>query len=69
MTKEREAQKIALQGSMRAVTRIEAKGKPKIGVDEFMSICERFGFSKPTLKKLREVATSADWGPGPFLAN
>lgn len=69
MTKHRDAQKIALQGSMRAVTKIEAKGQPKIGVDEFMAICERFGLSKPALKTIRKTAEREDWGDGPFLAN
>lgn len=69
MHKEREAQRKALQGSMRAVSAIEAKGEPKIGVDEFMSVCERFGLSKAALKAVRAVAEKEEWGAGPFLAN
>lgn len=62
-------QKLALQGGMRAVTKIEGRGKPKIGVEEFMSVAERFGFSRPTLKKIREAVEADDLGGGPFLAN
>jgi 8-amino-3,8-dideoxy-alpha-D-manno-octulosonate transaminase len=69
MSKQRSAQEIALQGSMKAVTQIETKGEPKIGVEEFMSLCQRFGFSKKTLAKLEAVATKEDWGEGPFFAN
>ena len=61
--------KLALHGSQKAVTRIEGKGKPKIGVDEFMSIAERFGFSAPTLKKIRAAISAEDLGGGPFLGN
>ena len=68
MTQRRDVQRRALQGSMKAVSRIEARGEPKIGVDEFVSVCERFGFSKPALKKLRAIAEAEDWGEGPFLA-
>jgi 8-amino-3,8-dideoxy-alpha-D-manno-octulosonate transaminase len=69
MAKQRDTQRAALRSSTTAVTRIQAKGKPKIGVEEFMSLCERFGFSKATLKKLRAVVVKEDWGQGPFLAN
>jgi dTDP-4-amino-4,6-dideoxygalactose transaminase len=69
MSKEREVQGKALQDSMKAVTAIEAKGKPKIGEDEFMSVCERFGLSKPALKKIRAAVAKEDWGAGAFLAN
>jgi dTDP-4-amino-4,6-dideoxygalactose transaminase len=65
----RAAQKLALHGSQKAVTRIEGRGKPKIGVEEFMSISERFGFSKDTLKKIRDLVEAENWGAGPFLAN
>lgn len=62
-------QKLALQGGLRAVGSIEGKGKPKIGVEEFMSVAERFGFSKAALKKIRSVVAAEKMGSGPFLAN
>ncbi len=69
MSKQRKDQEIALQGSMRAVTQIAAHGEPKIGVDEFMAICKRFGFSKKVLGEIQHVVSKEDWGEGPFLAN
>ena len=65
----RAEQKLALHGSLKAVTRIEGKGKPKIGIDEFMAVAERFGLSAGALKKIRAVAEAEDWGAGPFLGN
>jgi len=62
-------QKLALQGGMKAVSTIEGKGKPKIGVEEFMSVAGRFGFSAGTLRKIRQAVEQEDMGAGPFLAN
>jgi 8-amino-3,8-dideoxy-alpha-D-manno-octulosonate transaminase len=67
----------ALQSQMRAVSRAErkgepvrqAQGRPKIGVEEFMSVAERFGFSPATLQRIRQVVEQEEWGEGPFLAN
>ena len=69
MSKQHLEQHLALNGGMRAVTRFEGKGKPKIGVDEFMSVAERFGFSAPALAKIRASAEEDGLGDGPFLAN
>ncbi len=69
MPDEREQQKLALQGGLKAVTSIEGKGKPKIGVEEFMAVARRFGFSEKTLGGIREVVEAQDLGGGPFLAN
>jgi len=62
-------QQLALQGGLKAVSAIEGKGEPKIGVEEFMSVAERFGFSEKALKKMREAAEADELGGGPFLAN
>jgi 8-amino-3,8-dideoxy-alpha-D-manno-octulosonate transaminase len=69
MSRQRLEQQLALNGGMRAVTRIEGKGKPKIGVDEFLAVAERFGFSPPALAKIRAAAEADGLGDGPFLAN
>lgn len=69
MHKERAAQQAALQGSLKAVSAIERKGKPKIGVEEFLSLARRFGLSSKTLAKIREALSEEDLGAGPFLAN
>lgn len=69
MPKTKLEQKLALQGGMKAVSTIEGRGKPKIGVEEFMAVAERFGFSAPTLKRVRKAVEEEDMGGGPFLAN
>lgn len=62
-------QKLALQGGHKAVGTIGGRGKPKIGVEEFMAVAERFGFSRQALKEIRNVVKSEDLGGGAFLAN
>lgn len=69
MPSQRVEQQKALLGSLKAVTRIERRGRPKIGAAEFMSVAERFGLSQKTLKRIRELVEKEDWGEGPFLAN
>ena len=69
MSKHRLEQQLALNGGMKAVTRIAGKGQPKIGVDEFISVAERFGFSAAALAQFRAVAEAEALGDGPFLAN
>jgi len=62
-------QRLALQGGLKAVSKIEGRGEPKIGIEEFMSIAERFGISGPALTKIEAVLKEEEWGTGPFLAN
>lgn len=69
MTDSRERESQALQGSLRAVTSIEGKGDPKIGIEEFMSVAERFGFNAEALARIRSAVSVEDLGSGPFLAN
>ena len=67
--KHKTSQKLALQGGMKAVGGVEGRGKPKIGVDELMSVIERFGVSAPTRRKMRALLKKEKPGDGPFLAN
>jgi 8-amino-3,8-dideoxy-alpha-D-manno-octulosonate transaminase len=69
MANHRVREKKALKGNFSSVSGSWGRGKPKIGVEEFMSIAGRFGFSKKTLKKIRAAAESEDMGEGPFLVN
>jgi hypothetical protein len=57
MPNQRDVQRLAPQGGMKAVTRIEGKGKPRIGLEGFMSVAERFGFAPEALKRIRVVVT------------
>ncbi len=69
MTEKKSEMASSLQGSMKAVSKSATHGEPKIGVDEFMAIAKRFGFSQDALDKIRAVASQDDLGEGPFLAN
>ncbi len=68
-SKQKDAQRLALRGGMKAVSSIKGRGRPKIGVEEFMAVVRRFGFSRPTLARIREAVESEDMNGGPFLAN
>jgi len=48
--------------------KFEGKPRPKIGIEEFLSIAERFGFSQQGMKRLRAAVREADLGRGPNLA-
>jgi dTDP-4-amino-4,6-dideoxygalactose transaminase len=69
MTTSRKEQELALRGGLKAVSRIEGKGEPKIGVEEFMAVAKRFGFGRETLGRIRGAVDAEDMGGGPFLAN
>jgi len=69
MPERRQEQKLALQGGLKAVGRIEGKGRPKVGIEEFMAVARRFGFSPTALRKVRAAIAEEDMGGGPFLAN
>ena len=42
--------------------------RPKIGIEEFMSIAERFGFSAEAMGRIRAAISDADMGAGPTLS-
>ncbi|HMN30579.1 MAG TPA: DegT/DnrJ/EryC1/StrS family aminotransferase, partial [Caldilineaceae bacterium] len=67
MTKTLEA-KLALHGGPKAFAHMKGQAQPKIGVEEFLSIAERFGFSPAALERIRNVVDDEDLGPGPNLA-
>ena len=69
MTESRDRESQALQGGLKAVTRIEGRGEAKIGVEEFMSVAQRFGFNPDALERIRAAVSDDDLGDGPFLAN
>lgn len=54
---------------MKAVTRIEGRGRPKIGAEEFLAVARRFGISAAGRRKIRAVLAGENPGAGPFLAN
>ncbi len=58
---------LALHGGPQAVACLEGKAEPKIGVDEFMALAARFGFSSTVQEEIRAVIANADVGSGPNL--
>ena len=62
-------QRLALRGGMQAVSRLVGKGEPKIGVEEFMAVARRFGFSPKALRRIHAAVAQEGIGAGPFLAN
>lgn len=61
-------EQLAIAGGPRAFPKMHGKKRPKIGVEEFMSIAERFGFSPAALERIRSAVSDADLGDGPTLA-
>ncbi len=51
---------LAIDGGPKAVTGFEAKPEPKIGVEEFLAIAKRFGFTPEALKRLAATVSDAD---------
>ena len=66
---ERQQQKLALEGGLKAVTTIQGKGKPKIGKDEFMAVVERFALPPEAIKRVSDALSDEDFAGGPYLAN
>ena len=62
------ADKLAIDGGPKAFARMTGHAEPKIGVEEFMSIAERFGFTPAALKRIRKAVEDSDLpGGGPHL--
>lgn len=59
---------LALHGGPQAFPGMTGQPQPKIGIDEFMSIAERFGFAPAALERIRGAITTEDLGSGPNLA-
>jgi len=60
----RKNDRLAIEGGPKAFSKRTGKGQPKIGVDEFMSVAERFGFTAKALKRIRKAVSNADLPPG-----
>ena len=61
--------RLALDGGPKAFAGRTGKAEPKIGVEEFLSIAERFGFKPEAMERLGAAVSDADLqGDGPNLA-
>ncbi len=59
---------LALNGGTAAFPGMTGQPEHKIGVEEFMSIAERFGFSAEAQQRIRAAISETDLGKGPNLA-
>jgi dTDP-4-amino-4,6-dideoxygalactose transaminase len=59
---------LALHGGPKAFDSVAGKAKHKVGVEEFISIAERFGFSDAAMARIRSAIADDDLGGGPNLA-
>jgi 8-amino-3,8-dideoxy-alpha-D-manno-octulosonate transaminase len=68
-TKHAGEQELAVNGGPKAFAGMTGKPQPKIGVEEFMSVAERFGFTGEALGRIRAAVSNDDFvGGGPNLA-
>jgi dTDP-4-amino-4,6-dideoxygalactose transaminase len=56
-------EKLAIDGGKKAFPAMSGKPEPKVGMDDFMSIAERFGFSADALQRIRSAVSDADLPP------
>src|SRR5690348_14181541 len=61
---------LAIDGGPKAFPGRTGEARPKIGVDEFFAIAERFGFNEAAMTRLRSAVSEEDLcdGGGPNLA-
>ena len=57
-------EKLALDGGPKAYPGMQGKKEPKIGMDEFLAIAERFGLSAEAVKRIRAAVSNADLQDG-----
>lgn len=60
--------RLAIEGGPKAFPEMHGRRQPKIGIEEFMSIAERFGFSPDALARIEAAISEDDLGQGPTLA-
>lgn len=60
---------LAIHGGPKAIDSFDGRGRPKVGVAEFMELADTWGFSRERKRRLREALKGADaeLGGGPFL--
>ncbi len=69
MAPEAETTALAIDGGPKAFPKMTGKAQPKIGIEEFMSVAERFGFKPEALERIRAAVCEDDFlGNGPNLA-
>jgi 8-amino-3,8-dideoxy-alpha-D-manno-octulosonate transaminase len=59
---------LAIEGGTRAVPAFEGRGRPKIGVEEFLSLAGLWGYSREAREKIRRIVEREAGLPTPHLA-
>ncbi len=68
-TSSRRSHTLAIDGGPKAFEGMTGKVRPKVGVEEFLSIAQRFGFTAEALERIRSAVSDEDFlGDGPNLA-
>ncbi|MHB9131610.1 MAG: DegT/DnrJ/EryC1/StrS family aminotransferase [Armatimonadota bacterium] len=63
------ANELAINGGSKSFSQMAGKPEPKVGVEEFFSIAERFGFTPDAMERLHAAVSNEDFlGGGPNLA-
>lgn len=57
-------EKLAIDGGAKAFPGRQGTAQPKVGVEEFLALAERFGFKPEALQRLRAAVSDADLPPG-----
>jgi len=57
-------QKLAIDGGPKAFAQQRGRAAPKIGVAEFLSVAERFGFNAEAMERIRAAVSDDDLPPG-----
>jgi dTDP-4-amino-4,6-dideoxygalactose transaminase len=69
MTTATTPQTLALEGGAKAISRFEGQAPPKIGVEDFLALARRFGFSDAAMQRLAQAVSDSDLPEhGPTLA-
>lgn len=55
--------RLAIDGGPKAFPSATGRPEPKVGVEEFLSLAERFGFSADAMERLRAAVSDADLPP------
>ena len=59
-------EQLAINGGQPAVSQLEGKGEPKIGLREFVAIAKRFGFTDEAVERISQAVSDDDlMGDGP----
>jgi dTDP-4-amino-4,6-dideoxygalactose transaminase len=58
---------LAINGGKKAIAAFEGKGRPKVGLDEFMALADTWGYSRATRDKIVKILAKDPGGLDPHL--